>query len=250
MSGFAGMLAASYKPPVIVEGGGGGGGGGGQSSMDANPRAAYQTLSGDWGGSNPTGTGDFTWEGWIYNTDAHDNQMIFETRNDSGGGGWAIRILSSDPYSGGNYGLMHLGSTTSEMINGVTLNTWHHVAVCRTSGTTKVYFNGTSVISVSDSGDYTANNWRVGGYWGPYNGTAIWTFEGYLDEFRYSNIARYSGSTITVPTSPFTSDANTLLLLHMDGTNGGTTFTDSSSYNRTVTRDAGNPTTNTSVYKF
>ena len=248
MSGFAGMLAASYKPPVIVEGGGGGGG---QSSMDANPRAAYQSLTGDWGGSNPTGTGNFTWEGWVYNTDSHDNQMIFETRDDSGGGGWAIRTLVA---SGITNGLSYLynngGGTITGDVDGLTINAWHHLAVNRVSGTTKVYLDGTAVITVTDGGNYTANNWRVGGYWGPYNGTAIWTFEGYLDEFRYSNIARYSGSTITVPTAAFTSDANTLLLLHMDGTNGGTTFTDSSSYNRTVTRDAGNPTTTTAYYQF
>jgi hypothetical protein len=44
-------------------------------------------------------------------------------------------------------------------------------------------------------------------------------------------------------------DANTLLCLHMDGSDDGTTFTDSSSYNRTATR-VSTPVTKTGVKKF
>jgi hypothetical protein len=247
MTGAIGMMFGNQTPPVVS--GGGGGGVGGQSSGDFEPAALLKTLSGNWGGSNPTGTGNFTWEGWFYNTVRSDNQIIFETRDNSGGNGWAIRTLSDD--GGVTYKFLYIyGGGTAEGAT-VTNNAWHHLAVCRTSSTTKVYYDGTQVMSVSDTGNYTANNWRVGGYWGTYNNyLAAWNFAGYLDEFRYSNIARYSGSTITVPTAPFTSDADTLLLLHFDGTEGGTTFTDSSSYNRTVTRDAGGVTTTTAFYQF
>jgi hypothetical protein len=47
-------------------------------------------------------------------------------------------------------------------------------------------------------------------------------FNGYIDEVRVSNVFRGT----TVPTSAFTNDANTFLLLHMDGANNSTTFTD------------------------
>ncbi|REK60336.1 MAG: LamG domain-containing protein [Bacteroidetes bacterium] len=50
-------------------------------------------------------------------------------------------------------------------------------------------------------------------------------------------------------TSTDPSFSNVKLLLHMDGANGGTTFTDSSSRNHTVTA-AGNANTDTSVKKF
>lgn len=49
-----------------------------------------------------------------------------------------------------------------------------------------------------------------------------------MDEFRISNTARYT-TTFTPQTTPFQNDANTLLLLHMDGTDGSTVFFDDNS---------------------
>lgn len=56
-------------------------------------------------------------------------------------------------------------------------------------------------------------------------------------------------STLASSTGPFTSDSNTLALLHMDGSDNGTTFTDSSSHGRIITR-TGSPVTKTSIKKF
>jgi len=66
-----------------------------------------------------------------------------------------------------------------------------------------------------------------------------------------TTVDRTSGyiSSIVTTTGAYTSDANTLALLHFDGSNDGTTFTDSSSHNRTVTR-YGNPVTKTSLKKY
>ena len=52
---------------------------------------------------------------------------------------------------------------------------------------------------------------------------------GYIDEFRVSNTARYTGSSLSVPGSAYTNDADTALLLHMDGANLSTVFTDDNS---------------------
>lgn len=41
-----------------------------------------------------------------------------------------------------------------------------------------------------------------------------------VDEWRVSNVARYSGASFATPTSAFTPDANTLSLNHFDGVNG------------------------------
>jgi len=47
-----------------------------------------------------------------------------------------------------------------------------------------------------------------------------------VDEFRISNVARYSGASLTVPTAAFEPDGKTQLLIHGDGTNGSTNITD------------------------
>ena len=50
-------------------------------------------------------------------------------------------------------------------------------------------------------------------------------FAGSIDEFRISNSARYT-TGFTPQTTPFVNDENTLVLLHMDGTDGATDFPD------------------------
>jgi hypothetical protein len=47
-------------------------------------------------------------------------------------------------------------------------------------------------------------------------------FDGYIDEFRVSDIARYEGSSFTEPTSEFSVDSDTIALLHFNGANGST----------------------------
>jgi len=60
-------------------------------------------------------------------------------------------------------------------------------------------------------------------------------FDGSLKEFRISNgVARWT-SNFTLPTAEYTPDQYTVLLLHMHGTNGSTTFKDSNSGTVTVT---------------
>ena len=47
-------------------------------------------------------------------------------------------------------------------------------------------------------------------------------FDGRIDEVRFSDTARYSGSSYVVPTSPFSSDANTMALWHFAEAGGWT----------------------------
>jgi hypothetical protein len=55
------------------------------------------------------------------------------------------------------------------------------------------------------------------------------------------------GTAAIAPGGP--TDTTTVLLMHCDGTNGGTSFTDSSSYNQTIT-NAGSVITSTTAQKF
>jgi len=62
---------------------------------------------------------------------------------------------------------------------------------------------------------------RIGTYAG-----ATQFLNGWLDEFRVSKgVARWT-SNFTPPTSAHVADSSTVLLLHMDGADGSTTFTD------------------------
>jgi hypothetical protein len=53
----------------------------------------------------------------------------------------------------------------------------------------------------------------------------------YIDEICFSNTYRYeeTDEDIPVPTAAFTVDSYTTQLLHMDGSNGGTTFENATS---------------------
>jgi hypothetical protein len=69
-------------------------------------------------------------------------------------------------------------------------------------------------------------------------------FYGYLDEIRQSSVVRYSGPTYTVPTEPFTTDADTRALWHFNETPGSTDFADASIYNNDLTGSEGAQTYN------
>jgi hypothetical protein len=95
-----------------------------------------------------------------------------------------------------------------------------------------MYSNGNRVYSASNL-PATLKASNAGLRIGHSNGIAdgLWQDAGaysnsYSNEIRISNIVRYTGTTYTIPTAPFQNDANTLLLLHNNGTNGSTVFFD------------------------
>jgi hypothetical protein len=87
-----------------------------------------------------------------------------------------------------------------------------------------MFINGTQAGSTyTDSTNYLVNSSRIS--IAGDTGTGGSSYNGWIDEFRVSNIARYT-TAFTPSTAPFVNDANTLLLLHMDGTDGSTSFED------------------------
>lgn len=128
--------------------------------------------------------------------------------------------------------------------NSITTDSWNNICVVVTTvGTTftmKIFVNGVQQnIRANNTGSYASTYTNTNGAFGAIVETIGPSLGGnnappwYMDELRISNTARYS-SDYTPATSEFTSDANTLLLIHFNGTNGQTTFTDSSSYARTI----------------
>jgi hypothetical protein len=111
------------------------------------------------------------------------------------------------------------------------LNAWNHIAAVFKPSGMKLYHNGTLATHTSGTRTYTTigstnHPFEIGKF--NVNGeTNPDPFLGYMDEIRISNKERYT-LNFTPSTSTFSNDANTMLLIHSDTSNGSTTFVDSS----------------------
>ena len=136
---------------------------------------------------------------------------------------------------------LHYGVGNTSQISGGTLssNTWYHVAVARSGGTTRLFLDGTSLGTYTDNNDYGVTKPLVLG--GDYVGAN--EFGGHTDEVRVSkNSARYTGN-FTPPAAAFTTDLFTVLLLHFDGTDGATVISDSGKGVKDIRSDGGDSAT-------
>jgi hypothetical protein len=103
-----------------------------------------------------------------------------------------------------------------------TVGTWYYMAVTRSGSTVTLYINGTSVATGTSSNSISQNSLSIGGItW-----QSTWSINGFLSNVRLSNTVR----TIATPTTPYTSDANTLFLGAQSNR-----FLDTSSYAATAT---------------
>jgi hypothetical protein len=111
------------------------------------------------------------------------------------------------------------------------LNRWYHLAAVKSGTTLTFYLNGVSKATATGlSGDFgnATDTTDIGS-----RGSAEKAFGGYMDSLRVSNSARYT-ENFTPPTTSFTNDSNTKLLIQ-NGTDGSQTFTDGSSSSHTIT---------------
>jgi hypothetical protein len=167
------------------------------------------------------GTGNFTIEFWY-------RPVSFAT---------AASLIGFRPVAtNGNYPVIYVNTNTSvayytqatdrivTATNVITINQWNSIALVRNNSATRMYINGTQSGSTFGDGiNYLAGSCIIGG--NDFN-LNLNPALGNLDEIRISNVARYT-SNYTPATQPFTSDNNTILLLHCDGVNGSTVFPDS-----------------------
>jgi len=183
-----------------------------------------------------------TFETWVYfdSLPTSTNQGIIDqyTSNTSISGNYRLGIVVDDQGDGLDVHLANgwlLNSGTSS----ITTGTWYHVAVTwsgdpSASSNFKLYLDGT-LVDTATAG-YGPDCSRGTTWLGRWDTKYL---DGYLDEFRISNVVRYTGN-FTPSTSAFTPDANTLLLLHFDGANGGTSFPDDGPHTITAVGDVTN----------
>ena len=171
------------------------------------------------------GTGDFTVEFWIKTTASTFN--IINPTSATGSGYWGLLFSAGNFYWNDSYNV-----TYNILVNATSIlnDAWHHVAICRTSGSSKVYFDGVSQITQADSTNYSGvSTWRIG------SGN-VGAYLGYLSNLRVVKGTAVYASNFTPSTTPLTAISGTSLL-----TCQSNRFIDNSANNFTITA-TGTPT--------
>ena len=154
---------------------------------------------------------NFTIEFFAYASNFAQDAYLWD--NQSSNQGFAFSITSAGQLRLIQDGTILQQTGTPSLNN----NQWNHFALVQNSTLLTLYINGTPKLQYSTGGDsYPGQSYKIGA-----NEAETQFFNGYIDEFRSSDIARYTG-LFTPPTSPFTVDGNTISLLHFDGANGST----------------------------
>jgi len=148
------------------------------------------------------GSSNFTIEMWVYLTSISGYNNIYDQRTAPSGVVPAI-------YTSGSTLIYYVnGGALINASSALTANCWLHIAVCRSSTTTKMFVNGVQVGSVSDSNSYVSSPVYIGSY------ISNPTLTGYVSDVRILNGTALYTTTFTPPTSPLTAISNTQLLLN------------------------------------
>lgn len=157
------------------------------------------------------GTGDFTIEGWFNWSSNAGTQFLLDQRANAVNGFVPVIYATVGQLY---YYLNGAARITASFTPNV--GQWYHIAVCRASGVTKMFIDGTQVGS-----SYTdANTYVTGGVvniGNTYNlGVSI--FSGYIDEVRITKGYAWYPSNFTAPTSSLINTSNVSLLIKADDT--------------------------------
>ena len=153
------------------------------------------------------GTGDFTWEMWIYPTSSvSTNGMLFGYRSGS----------NTSPFLFYSTTQIIFGDDSANIITytGVPpIGSWTHIAVSRAGTALKMFINGIVVGSATNSTNFSDASLR---YVGAMNTTSPYYFPGHISNLRIvKGIAVYTTS-FTPPTAPLTAIPGTVLLALQD----------------------------------
>jgi len=166
------------------------------------------------------GTGDFTIEMWIKIDDDTNTNTIYDSRP-SGSNGDQVALF----YSGGTNAVLLANNGTVRITGSVDVGTdhaWHHIALTRSSGSTKLFVDGVQDGSTySDSTDYEnpSNRPRIGSSSGSTDLSATSAFKGYISNVRVQKGEALYTADFTPPTTELTANENTVLLCCQDSDN-------------------------------
>ena len=214
------FIPASLDPDIVLDSPSGVSGGGklakaadGAVMFDgptdgASAGTGYLTIPSSDSSDFNFGTGDFTWEAYIYGSDwdggssNNDQFVIIHAPSDNNNG--------SGLYVDGGQSYYYSNKASSRnVITGPILQSkrWYHIAAVRASGTLTMYVNGISVGSASYTDTYADAIFTLGRN----EDNNKNQFRGYISNFRVLNSALYT-SNFTPPAAPLTNVTNTKLL--------------------------------------
>ena len=135
--------------------------------------------------------GDMTADGWVNPTNFSASRPVFDTRANTGSTGGVLLSINTSGYPTVNIN----GSTAITSSIALTAGVYTHVALVRSNGVFTLYVGGQPAGTYSNSnqlidGKFLMGNDVGGGSW----------FYGLMDEWRFSNTARWSGA-FTPPTA-------------------------------------------------
>jgi len=145
------------------------------------------------------GTGDFTVEGWVYVSAATPTAGGVFQQGTTLFPADTVNSVAFGTVTAGQTWQIYAGNAPSTSATTWTTGTWYNFAVVRSSGTTKLYIDGVSVISLADTVNYTGTYMGMGAIYGaaPYN------LNGYIQDFRVTKgVARYTAN-FTPSAQPF-----------------------------------------------
>ena len=150
------------------------------------------------------GTGDWTVEMWIWVPSGYTQANNYIV--DIGANGLIFRLINNKfTYTNSTLGFSgDLLTTGADFTN----DTWHHMAVCRISGTVKMYMNGKLTATETDT--HSSSSEKV--WFGRYGGGVSYQYTGYVSDLRIVKGTGVYTSNFTPPTQPLTAITNTVLL--------------------------------------
>ena len=180
------------------------------------------------------GTGPYTIEMWVKHSGQGGNKyLLYNATGPDNSTGMRLNLTSNDYVNMNEQVANGDIQTTGNVDTGD--NAWHHIAISRPPGPyntptddgfVEIYVDGTLDQKRSDNGYRNMDN-RNDLIIGATAADGSNGYTGYIDEIRISNVARYLAD-FTPSTSHFSDDANTVLLIQSNTTDGSTVFRDSS----------------------
>ena len=167
------------------------------------------------------GTADFTIEFWIYPTTiSASTPNLIDQRNGA--------ASSTAPTLYLNNGVLTYYTNGANIITGSSLvaNSWYHIALVKSSGSTKLYLNGAQVGSTySDSNNYITSPVRV---FASNDGSTVNYQAGYCSNLRIvKGTAVYTGAFTPPTLAPLTTAGSTSAASYSSTTNVNTSFASS-----------------------